>query len=63
MSRGFIILDSVYPGFPGDVRNGSTHPFSIQYGLLKTRTPNAVTLPVFSKGLSAVQTDLALQSW
>jgi hypothetical protein len=28
---GIIILDDVYPGFPGDVRNASAFPFPIQY--------------------------------
>ena len=31
MGLGIIILDDVYPGFPGDVRNASAHPFPIQY--------------------------------
>ena len=31
MGLGIILLDDVYPGFPGDVRNASAYPFSIQY--------------------------------
>lgn len=31
MGLGVIILDQVYPGFPGDVRNASAYPFPIQY--------------------------------
>ena len=31
MGLGVIILDDVYPGFPGDVRNASGYPFPIQY--------------------------------
>ena len=31
MGLGVIILDDVYPGFPGDVRNASAYPFPIQY--------------------------------
>jgi hypothetical protein len=31
MGLGIIILDEVYPGFPGDVRNASGYPFPIQY--------------------------------
>jgi hypothetical protein len=31
MGLGIIILDEVYPGFPGDVRNASAFPFPIQY--------------------------------
>jgi len=33
MGLGIIILDDVYPGFPGDVRNASAYPFPIQYEL------------------------------
>ena len=28
MGLGIIILDDVYPGFPGDVRNASAYPFT-----------------------------------
>jgi hypothetical protein len=31
MGLGIIILDDVYPGFPGDVRNASAYPFPMQY--------------------------------
>ncbi len=31
MGLGIILLDDVYPGFPGDVRNASGYPFPIQY--------------------------------
>jgi hypothetical protein len=31
MGLGIIILDDVYPGFPGDVRNASAYPYPIQY--------------------------------
>jgi hypothetical protein len=31
MGLGIIILDDVYPGFPGDVRNASAHGYPIQY--------------------------------
>lgn len=31
MGLGIIILDEVYPGFPGDTRNASAYPFPIQY--------------------------------
>jgi hypothetical protein len=31
MGLGILILDDVYPGFPGDVRNASGYPFPIQY--------------------------------
>jgi hypothetical protein len=33
MGLGIIILDDVYPGFPGDVRNASAYPFPIQYAI------------------------------
>jgi len=35
MGLGIIILDDVYPGFPGDVRNASAYPFPIQYEIAK----------------------------
>ena len=35
MGLGIIILDDVYPGFPGDVRNASAFPFPIQYEVVK----------------------------
>ena len=31
MGLGIILLDDVYPGFPGDVRNASAFPYPIQY--------------------------------
>ncbi len=31
MGLGIILLDDVYPGFPGDARNASAYPFPIQY--------------------------------
>lgn len=31
MGLGIILLDDVYPGFPGDVRNASAYPFPVQY--------------------------------
>lgn len=31
MGLGIIIMDDIYPGFPGDVRNASAYPFPIQY--------------------------------
>lgn len=35
MGLGIMILDDVYPGFPGDVRNASAFPFPIQYELVR----------------------------
>jgi hypothetical protein len=35
MGLGIMILDDVYPGFPGDVRNASEYPFPIQYELAR----------------------------
>lgn len=35
MGLGVIILDDVYPGFPGDVRNASAYPFPIQYEIAR----------------------------
>ncbi len=35
MGLGIIILDEVYPGFPGDVRNASAFPFPIQYEIVE----------------------------
>jgi hypothetical protein len=31
LGLGVMLLDDVYPGFPGDVRNASGYPFPIQY--------------------------------
>jgi hypothetical protein len=35
MGLGIMLLDDVYPGFPGDVRNASGYPFPIQYELIQ----------------------------
>ena len=35
MGLGIMILDEVYPGFPGDVRNASAFPFPIQYEIVE----------------------------
>ncbi len=35
MGLGIIILDDVYPGFPGDVRNASTYNFPVQYHIVE----------------------------
>jgi hypothetical protein len=35
MGLGIIILDDVYPGFPGDVRNASAYPFPLQYEIVE----------------------------
>jgi hypothetical protein len=35
MGLGVILLDDVYPAFPGDVRNASAYPFQIQYEIAK----------------------------
>jgi len=35
MGLGILILDDVYPGFPGDVRNASAYPFPIQYEIVE----------------------------
>lgn len=35
MGLGIMILDDVYPGFPGDVRNASAFPFPIQYEIVE----------------------------
>jgi hypothetical protein len=35
MGLGILILDDVYPGFPGDVRNASGYPFPIQYEIVE----------------------------
>ncbi len=34
MGLGIMLLDDVYPGFPGDVRNASAYPFPIQYEII-----------------------------
>lgn len=35
MGVGIMLLDDVYPGFPGDVRNASAYPFPIQYEIVR----------------------------
>jgi Asp/Glu/hydantoin racemase len=35
MGLGVMILDEVYPGFPGDVRNASAFPFPVQYEIIR----------------------------
>lgn len=35
MGLGIMLLDDVYPGFPGDVRNASGYPFPIQYEVVE----------------------------
>jgi len=35
MGLGIMILDDIYPGFPGDVRNASAFPYPIQYETTK----------------------------
>jgi hypothetical protein len=35
MGLGIMLLDDVYPGFPGDVRNPSAYPFPIQYDIVE----------------------------
>jgi len=35
MGIGIMVVDDVYPGFPGDVRNASAFPYPIQYELLQ----------------------------
>jgi hypothetical protein len=35
MGLGIIILDEVYPGFPGDVRNASTYTCPVQFQIVK----------------------------
>ncbi len=34
MGIGIMILDDVYPGFPGDVRNASGFPYPVQYEIV-----------------------------
>jgi hypothetical protein len=34
MGLGVIILDDVYPGFPGDVRNATSYPFNVQFEIV-----------------------------
>lgn len=35
MGLGVMLVDEVYPGFPGDVRNASAHGFPIQYEVVE----------------------------
>jgi hypothetical protein len=35
MGLGIMLLDDIYPGFPGDVRNPSAYPFPIQYEVVE----------------------------
>jgi len=35
MGLGIMLLDDVYPGFPGDLRNASAFEFPIQYEVIK----------------------------
>ena len=35
MGIGIMLLDDVYPGFPGDVRNASAYPYPIQYEIVE----------------------------
>jgi hypothetical protein len=35
MGLGIMILDEVYPAFPGDLRNPSGYPYPIQYSVVK----------------------------
>jgi hypothetical protein len=35
MGIGIMLLDDIYPGFPGDVRNASAYPFPIQYEVVE----------------------------
>jgi hypothetical protein len=35
MGIGIMILDDVYPGFPGDVRNASAFPYPVQYEIVE----------------------------
>lgn len=35
MGLGVMLVDEVYPGFPGDVRNPSAYPFPIQYDVVQ----------------------------
>ncbi|GAU65948.1 hypothetical protein SSP35_02_03170 [Streptomyces sp. NBRC 110611] len=35
MGVGIMLVDDVYPGFPGDMRNPSAYPFPIQYDIVR----------------------------
>jgi hypothetical protein len=71
MGLGVILLDDVYPGFPGDVRNASGYPFPIQYEIavgvdirrlvfacFQAEVAASVCVPVF---MSSLQHDNALR--
>ena len=32
---GIMLVDEIYPAFPGDVRNPSAYPFPIQYDIVQ----------------------------
>ena len=44
MGLGIMILDEVYPGFPGDVRNASGYPFPIQYEVMEDFNCNNIAV-------------------
>ncbi|GAA4899735.1 aspartate/glutamate racemase family protein [Streptomyces coeruleoprunus] len=35
MGLGVMLVDDVYPGFPGDMRNASAYPFPVQYDIVR----------------------------
>ena len=35
MGLGILVLDEIYPGFPGDVRNASSYPFPVQFEIVQ----------------------------
>ena len=35
MGLGVLLLDEIYPGFPGDVRNASGFPYPVQYEIVE----------------------------
>lgn len=44
MGLGIMILDEVYPGFPGDIRNASGYPFPIQYQVMEDLNCNNIAV-------------------
>jgi hypothetical protein len=42
MGIGIILVDEVYPAFPGDVRNASAYPFPIQYEIAQGLSSEAL---------------------
>ncbi|MFZ1041188.1 MAG: aspartate/glutamate racemase family protein [Anaerolineales bacterium] len=44
LGLGVMLLDDVYPGFPGDVRNASGYPFPIQYEVITGVDINKIVL-------------------